>query len=451
MSHAVEDERTPAGRDRVSGGARIRSGPADRLPTLDDRRVRSAVFCAIYLYQGLVAGFSLTALANHLAAQGVSAGEVALHFAVAGLPWTVQPVLFGPLVDRAPHRRMGRRRPLLVLAILGCHAALCGLLAVPAPEALGPLGLVFLAHSGCAALLDTACDRLILDHVPVAELGRTSAWTRGGFIVGTSLSAALFGWALDALGFRASVLLLLACGILVTLPPLLVREAPGDALVDLAPVVSPGATRPPVPLGRFLRRLALSLRRPQALRILLLCIGIDAALAWFELRFAVALVQGEGWGAADLSRWQAGLALASGTLGAALVGAWVDRAGPLRPVRGLLAASAVGFLAAAGLIAAGLAGAAGGAVLVLTNVVPGLVVVALVPALMGVTRGRSGAATQFEVYMAAMNLGSVAGGAAGGTLAAGLPLAVVALAAAAALAGCAALAGAALRAPGGGR
>jgi PAT family beta-lactamase induction signal transducer AmpG len=59
----------------------------------------------------------------------------------------------------------------------------------------------------------------------------------------------------------------------------------------------------------------------------------------------------------------------------------------------------------------------------LTNAMPGLLIVALMPALLQASRGRAGAATQFEVYMATMNLGSVTGTALSGWLAAVMPLA----------------------------
>lgn len=411
--------------------------PSFRLPTLQDRGARYATFFATYLYQGLVAGFSLTALANHLAGQGVPASEVGLHFAVAGLPWTVQPILWGPLVDRAGRARMGRRRVWAVAALLGGQVALAGLLLLPRPEALGALSLVFLLHSLSASLLDTACDRLVMDHVPEAELGRTSACTRGGFVVGTSLGAALFGWTLAAQGFPASAALLLGLSLAAGLPILLVREAPGDAVLSLARGPADPAARAPVPFRRFLRRLVLGLGRRRALRLLGLCFALDGALALFELRFGVDLVQGYGWDAAALSRLQAGLALAGGTLGALAVGLWSDRAGPLPALRRLCAASAGAFLIAAALVAAGLAGPAGPAILGLTNVLPGLLVVALVPALMRASRGRVGAATEFEVYMATMNLGAVAGGAASGFLAPVLPLGAVAALCAGVLAGCA--------------
>ena len=70
--------------------AAILRGP----PSLAGRRTRYGVFFATYLYQGLIAGFSLTALANHLAVQGRSAAEIGVDFALAGLPWTLQPVLW---------------------------------------------------------------------------------------------------------------------------------------------------------------------------------------------------------------------------------------------------------------------------------------------------------------------------------------------------------------------
>ena len=402
--------------------ALIRSA-AWTLPSLAARRARYGVFFATYLYQGLIAGFSLTALANHLAARGVSAAEVGFHFALAGLPWTLQPILWGPLIDRAGDFRMGRRRPFAVVAILGAHAALA-LLLLARPDQVGLLGLIFLAHSLFASLLDTACDRMIMDHVPALELGRVSACTRAGFVAGTSLSAAFFSWMLAAEGLVASARWLLAAAVLASLPMLLIREAPGDAFA------APGRRGPPgrLPFRRFLRRLGVALRRPRALRLLALCFGLDGALGLFELPFSVDLLQRQGWDPAALSRLQAGLALASGTAGALAIGLWADRAGAVRPLRALLVASAAAFALAAALIGAGLVGPAGPVILALTDMLPGLLIVALMPALLQASRGRAGAATQFEVYMAAMNLGSVAG-----TALAGWLVPVLSLSAAAAL------------------
>lgn len=413
-----------AGLKRAADRCGGRSAPA-RLPSLRDRRARYVVFFSIYLYQGLVAGFSLTALANHYAGLGLPAGEIGLHFAVAGLPWAVQPILWGPWIDRAAEARMGRRRFWAVFGLLGAQACLCGLCLLSGPN-LVATGAVFLAHSLFASLVDTACDRMIMDHVPETELGRTSACSRGGFVVGTSLSAALFSWTLARYGLTQSALALLALTSVALVPPVLVREAPGDALFVWGFGAEGLARRRAPAFGRFLRRLLVGLRRPSALRMLALCFCVDGALALFELRFGVDLVQAQGWDALSLSRLQAVLALASGTLGALAVGLWVDRAGPLPALTGLFAGGALAFGIAAALIAADGIGAAGPAILGLTNVLPGLVVVALVPALMRASRRTAVAATQFEVFMATMNLGSVAGGAVSGP-AARLPIAAVAL------------------------
>ncbi|MCJ2141375.1 MFS transporter [Methylobacterium sp. E-066] len=392
-----------------------------RTPSLAGQRARYGVFFATYLYQGLIAGFSLTALANHLAARGVPATEVGFHFALAGLPWTLQPILWGPLVDRSGNLRMGRRRPFAVAAILGCHAAVALMLLLGADQ-VGLLGLVFLVHSVFASLLDTACDRMIMDHVPADELGRVSACTRAGFVAGTSLSAAVFGWTLAAYGLDVSLAGLLAAGILASLPMLLLREAPGDALVDFS---RRGPAPRRIPFLRFLRRLGLALRRKRALQLLALCFGLDGALGLFELPFSIDLLQSRGWDPAALSRLQAGLALVSGTAGAFAIGVWSDRAGPVRPLKILLLASASTFVLAGILIAAGLLGSAAPLILALTNALPGLLIVALMPALLQASRGPAGAATQFEVYMAAMNLGSVTGTMLAGWLAPVMPLAVL--------------------------
>ncbi|MBY0298338.1 MAG: MFS transporter [Methylobacterium sp.] len=382
-------------------------------PTLAHPAGRFAAFLAAYLYQGLVAGFSLTALANHYAGLGLSAAEVGGHFALAGLPWAVQPLLWGPLLDRARASRLGRHRAWLIAGLLGAQAALALLLLVPDERSLGLVGAVFCLHSAFAALMDTAADRLILDHVPKSELGRTSACTRAGFVLGTAAGTLLFSWSLASLGFAASVRILLAASGLAGLLAVAVREAPGDALVwpARAAAVEPEPRRP---LGRFLRRLLASMRRPRALRLLALCFSIDFSLALFEVRLGVALVQEFGWDSGALSRAQAGLGLLAGTLGALAVGIWADRAGPARALRGLLLACAAAFGGIALLIATGRAGEAGALILALASLPPALLVVALVPAVMGASRGSGSAATQFELYMAVLNLGSVAGAAAAG-------------------------------------
>ena len=93
----------------------------------------------------------------------------------------------------------------------------------------------------------------------------------------------------------------------------------------------------------------------------------------------------------------------------------------------LLLACAAAFGAAGALIAAGLETALGPVILGLASVVPALLYVALLPAVLLASRTGSASATQFQIYMAAMNLGDVTGAALAGPLAAVLAPALVAL------------------------
>lgn len=390
-----------------------------RPPSLREPGWRLGLFTLLYLYQGLVAGFALTALANHFAAAGASTAEVGRHLAVVGLPWVLQPLLWGPLIDRGTPFRMGPRRFWLVLALAGAQMCLAGLLLLGPAPGLTAVSLVLLLHSLAASLADTATDRMIAGTVPADELGRTSAGTRAGFVIGNALGAALFAWILAGTGFPAAAGVLLALTTPLALVALGVREAPEDRLLSLRRAPAPGP--PGQGLVRetalFARRLLVAFRMREAAILLGICFAIDFALSLFQVPFAVALVQVHGWDATDLSRLQAGLALLGGTLGAAGIGAGVDRIGPGRALRLLLLACAAAFGLAGLLLWAGYGAGAGPVILGLASVVPALLYVALLPTVLLASREGQASATQFQIYMAAMNFGDVAGAALAGALA----------------------------------
>lgn len=393
-------------------------------PNLHRSRWRFCLFTLLYLYQGVVAGFGLTALANHFAASGASAAEVGRHLALVGLPWVLQPLLWGPVIDRGTPHRMGPRRAWLVLALIGAQASLAGLLLLGAQAGLTAISLVLALHSLAASLADTATDRMIAGSVPTDELGRTSAASRAGFVIGSAAGSAVFAWILAAHGFGAAAGALLGLTTPLALAALLVRENPGDALFRLRGFAL-RQRRAPGGLA-FATKLLSAFRRRDAALLLAMCFSIDLGLALFQVPFAVALVQVHGWDAEGLSRLQALLALLGGTLGAAGIGGAVDRIGPGRALRLLLLACAAAFAAAGMLIAAGLEAAAGPVILGLASVVPALLYVALQPAVLLASRAGGASATQFQIYMAAMNLGDVTGAALAGPLAAILASTLVA-------------------------
>ncbi|MBK1660475.1 MFS transporter [Paracraurococcus ruber] len=399
---------------------------------------RHRVIIATYAYQGLAAGFGLTALPNHAAALGAPAAVIGGMSAMIGLPWALQP-LWGPVVDGNGQFAMGRRRAWLILALAGALACLALLpLAGDGLAALPWLGGILMLHSACAALADTAMDAMIIDRTPPGELGRATALTRMGFVGGMALGAAAFAWAIPALGLPAAALLLLALGALATLPVLLVREAPGDDILSLRHrPADPGEAR--VPLRRLLWRLFAAMRRREALALIGLCVAEEFATSAFGVRLAVAMIQEGGWDPAALSRLQGALAVLGGTAGALAIGWWSDRIGPYRALALLLGLCAVAYAGSALLLQGPPSGWPSALALGLTGMMPALAFVALAPAVMRSSRGVA-AASRFALFMASLNLGSSLGAAASGPIGAVLPPWQAALAAAAVFAACATVA-----------
>jgi predicted MFS family arabinose efflux permease len=401
-------------------------------PSLQIPRWRFGLFTLLYLYQGIVAGFALTALANHFAATGASTADIGRHLAIVGLPWVAQPLLWGPLIDRATPYRMGPRRFWLVVSLACAQASLAGLLVLGAAASLTAVSAVLFLHSLAASLADTATDCMIAGSVPADELGRTSAGTRAGFVIGSAAGTAIFAWVLETRGFPAAAGALLGMTTPLAIAAVLVREVPSDRCLSLRrgrPSCAPVQGRVSEAVS-FARRLLAAFRTRDAATLLAMCFAIDFGLALFQVPFAVALVQVHGWDAGALSRLQALLALLGGTLGAVGLGAYVDRIGPGQALRALLVACAVAFGVAGLLIAAGLETAAGPFILGLASVVPALLYVALLPTVRLASRDGRASATQFQVYMAAMNLGDVVGSALAGALASTMAPTLVALGAA---------------------
>lgn len=391
-------------------------------PLLASAGWRQGLVANLYAYQGIVAGFALTALPNHLAAQGAGTAELGAFAAAIGLPWIAQP-LWGPVVDRFGGMRMGRRRFWVIAALFASLVSLSGLLWMgdARPGALFAIGAVLTLHSLCAALMDTAADAMIIDHAPADQLGAATASTRAGFVTGLAVGGVVFAWVLPQLGLAGASLLLLGAGLLATVMPLLVRENAGDAWLSWR--AAPAGQGPP--LGKLLTQLGRDIVRPAHVGLLLFCVAQDFFGAVFRWPLGVHLIQQVGWTAPSLSTAQGVIGLLAGTVGAWTVGRWTDRVGPPRALGRLLAASAVAHLAVGGVLALG-GGWAGPVALSLSSITSALCFVALAPAVMHASRGAV-AASRFALYMAALNLGDVLGAGAAGQAMAQLGLVPLAL------------------------
>lgn len=196
------------------------------MPTLSESRLlRFVTFGILYFAQGVPWGFVSVAYLTYLTDRGLSNAAVGAALGIAYLPWSFK-VFWGPIVDRFPSARFGRRRPFIIGAEL-----LMGLtLLLMAPQfATGNLALinnlVFL-HNTFAALQDVSVDALAVDILPERETARANgimwACKVGGSMTGGGGSMLLLkqvGWSAILIGMTV-----LLWGIMLFV--MLIRERP---------------------------------------------------------------------------------------------------------------------------------------------------------------------------------------------------------------------------------
>jgi PAT family beta-lactamase induction signal transducer AmpG len=317
-----------------------RSSNLPRRPTLSESRfLRFLTLGALYFAQGIPWGFIGVGYVVFLTDQGLDNTAVGAALGVAYVPWSFK-VVWGPLIDRFPSLRFGRRRPYIVAAQVLMGLTLLLLLAIDVTD-LKLVGGVLFLHNAFAAMQDVATDALAVDVVPDEERGRANSvmWAMKSAGValgggGGTLFAKHFGW--SAL-FIAIVMLLWAIMSIV----LLVREWP--------PHGTSGVQREPVAVTRLdwheLRR-SFNFRAP--LVGILLSLIAPAGYGLVGGIF-VRLLR------ADLKLSEERIAFLSGTVdplvgvaGALLGGYLADRFGPRRVIAALLSIVAL-TLAAFGL------------------------------------------------------------------------------------------------------
>ncbi|MDO1450884.1 MFS transporter [Rhodocytophaga aerolata] len=193
--------------------------------------MRLVTFFYLYFMQGLPAGFALTALANFLLAEELSAQQVGTFVALVGLPWTVQ-FIWGPFIDRFQHTAMGSRKPWVVVSQLcACLASLALLLVVNPAQEIYLLSACFFLHSVFASIQDASVDAMAISVTPVAERGRVNACMRGGMLIGSSLGGAVMALCLRSWGFQAAVLMQGLMLLAFTLLTFFIKENEQDALL----------------------------------------------------------------------------------------------------------------------------------------------------------------------------------------------------------------------------
>ncbi len=191
------------------------------------RRAKLGLLASLYVAQGLPFGFFMQTLPAVMRAQGYKLSSISFA-ALLTLPWALK-FLWAPLVDRwpTPTATVRARRTRWILA---CQAAgglaFAALAMVGSVTALRPLFIGFAVLNLISATQDIATDGLAVDMLDLEERGSANGIQVAGYRAGMVLGGGVLLLVLDRIGARVAFGLLALVTVTLTIPLLLVREAP---------------------------------------------------------------------------------------------------------------------------------------------------------------------------------------------------------------------------------
>ena len=191
-------------------------------------RARVLTLCALYVAQGLPWGFITVTFVTYLAAEGLGAGSIATLLLLGTLPWTFK-FLWGPVIDRFQYRKMGRRRPWILIAEIGMILTLSLILFVPNPSGnFNTIALIFLIYNIFTSLQDVSTDALAVDVLKVHEFEKVNSYMFSSKIIGAMIGGAGLGSIIGSVGIKGAVLLQIPILLLIMMVPLFMTERPGE-------------------------------------------------------------------------------------------------------------------------------------------------------------------------------------------------------------------------------
>jgi MFS transporter, PAT family, beta-lactamase induction signal transducer AmpG len=188
-------------------------------------RSRLLIFGGLYFAQGVPWGFFTVAIVLRLTSLGVSPSGLGDLMFVASLPWAGKPVI-GLLVDRLSFGRLGRRRPFILLAEAGMALSLLAMaFAHPIADRSLFLALLFL-HNLLAAAQDVGTDALAIDLLAENERSRANGVMSAAKFAGVVLGGQGLLWVARVAGWPAAFGLAMALLLVPATLVLGVRESP---------------------------------------------------------------------------------------------------------------------------------------------------------------------------------------------------------------------------------
>ncbi len=369
------------------------------------RRLLFLMLGLLYSAQGLIQASLGVVVAAWLTRQGWTQATLGDVTAIGFLPWVLK-LGWAPLVDRYTWRPMGQRKPWLIVAMFGAAAAMATLTAVDDPASQPMVLACMMAGVFVFVSLGDVCiDGLAVDLAAPSDHSKATASMFVGALCGALCGALIMSEVFTQLGYHRALWVVSATLAILALPLLFVRERPADVLWPWQPSRTTETPEPePLDLSALARRLML----PASAAFILMLVGMRACAGLLEVVLKVLLLQRLGWEEQAYAQVMGGAAGAGVLLGAALAIPMTRRLGDVR----------TGALGIAGVGACVVAFALGeawweyeGFVIAVQCASSAATIVATVAigALgMKLAAGRF-AATQFAIYMAALNLGMAIG------------------------------------------
>lgn len=199
----------------------------------ESRFLRLLNLGALYFAQGVPWGFIAVGYVVFLTDRGLDNAAIGDAIGLAYVPWSFK-ILGGPIIDRFPSRRFGRRRHFIVAAQLLMGLTLLALLTVDVKTQLGLMGALLFAHNTCAALQDVATDALAVDVLPADERGKANSVMWAAKSAGVALGGGGGTVLAKHLGWSSLFVLNAIVIWLVMLLVLAVRERPASGAAEAA-------------------------------------------------------------------------------------------------------------------------------------------------------------------------------------------------------------------------
>lgn len=303
---------------------------ARHLPALSQSAVlRYSVLFVVLLAQGFPLGLFFFALPIWLAGNDVSAAGIGVFISAATLPWTLK-LFTGFIMDRFVFQPMGKRRAWLIGSqSLIVFALLLGALLRPDHTEIMTLAAIAFAVNAVCAFQDTAINGLAVDLVPEDERARANGFILAGEAIGTAIGAIMGGVLIARVSVEAAYSGMAGFVGLSLVLLLVTRERPGERLLPWTKGQASKAAANEVADGWG--ALLVAVWRVMSKReSVLLCLALGLygfTLGSYNVVGPVIATQFGGWSDEAFATLNGVASLTAGLLGMVIFGWIVDRIG----------------------------------------------------------------------------------------------------------------------------